>query len=125
MPRVISVLSVIAILGACKGTTLGDARAKFNETKERAYVAVMKTDLRALADSLGAYHARHGQYVVGTASNSDGNVTSGFPADFKFAPIFNVTVRVDTSGGGWSATASHATTPKVCVISPGVEPTCK
>lgn len=125
MSRVFASLVAAAALAACGGSALEDARAKFEETKERAYVAVMKTDLRALADSVASYHAKHGRYVVGNASNAEGNVRSSFPADFKFAPTFNVTVTVDTGAGGWSATASHAITPKTCMISPGGQPACK
>ena len=125
MSRYSTPLAIVAVLAACQGCGFGDAAAKFNETKERAYVAVMKSDLRALADSLAAYHAKHGRYVAGTASNADGTVTSRFPADFAFAPTFNVTIRVDTSAGQWTAAASHATSPKTCVLLPGGEPACK
>jgi len=120
MRRVSLIWLVVAVLGAC-----GNPVAKFNETKERAYMSVMRTDLAALADSLGAYHAKHGRYVAGTATNAEGRVTSSFPADFKFAPTFNVTITVDTSAGSWTATATHAITPKTCAISPGSQPACR
>src|SRR5712691_2219645 len=99
MSRLFATWLSVAVLGGRR--PIREAIARFNETKERAYMAVMKTDLRALADSLAGYHAKHGRYVAGTASNAAGKVTSSFPADFRFAPNYNVTVRVDTSAGAW------------------------
>ncbi|HKC39457.1 MAG TPA: hypothetical protein VKC15_07970 [Gemmatimonadales bacterium] len=125
MSRWFAFVTAAPLLAAAQGCVMGDAVSKFNETKARAYMASMKSDLRELADSLAAYRAKHGRYVVGTASNADGKVTSEFAADFKFAPTFDVTVRVDTSAGQWTATASHALTPKTCVLVPGGQPTCK
>lgn len=125
MSRFFASVGAAAVFVACQSCDLGGAVAKFNETKERAYMATMKADLRNLADALVAYRAKHGRFAVGAASNADGTLTSGFPADLTFAPTFNVTVRVDTSDGSWSATASHASTIKTCLIVPGSEPACK
>jgi len=96
---IIGVLAVIAI-------------PKFTYTKDKAYVAAMKSDLRNVATYEAQYAAEYqGAYFSGTAS-------SGAPLQ-GFTPSENVTVTVTAVAGppaSWSGTASHAHSTKTCEI---------
>ncbi len=102
----IELLIVVVIIGILAAIAI----PKFANTKEKAYVASMKADLRNLAtyeESFAADSA--GAYFTGTSAT---------PATMQgFLPSQNVTV-VATSVPGppasWSASATHLLTTKVC-----------
>ena len=115
MPRhtkgftLIELLIVVVIIGILAAIAI----PRFASTKEKAYVASMKSDLRNLAtyeesfaaDSAGAYFAG---VAFGTGS------IQGFLASQ------NVTVTVTTVSGpaaSWSASATHSLTSKTCLAS--------
>ena len=81
------------------------------QTKEQAYVAAMKSDLRNLVTAEEAYYADHETYVP---SESDLNYTTST----------GVSIHIDqATADGWSASAVHAGTTKQCAIFIGdVEP---
>ena len=91
------VVVIIVILAAI-------AIPKFANTKEKAYVAAMKSDLRNLVTAQESYFADQVSYTTSTAA-------------INFTPSTGVTVTVGTATGtGWNATASHNATTKTCGI---------
>src|SRR4029079_6927543 len=102
------VVVIIGILAAI-------AIPKFANTKENAYVAAMKSDLRNLATYEDDYGADNTDaYFAGTA-------TSVAPLQ-GFTPSQNVTITAAIVAGPpqtWSATASHSQSAKTCDNSAG------
>jgi len=103
------VVVIIGILAAI-------AIPKFAATKDKAYVATMKSDLRNLATYEEQYAAdQNGAYFGGTVT---------FPDSLNgFKPSQNVTVTPTVVAGppqSWSATSTHALTNKTCTNATGV-----
>lgn len=105
----IELLIVIVIIGILAAIAI----PKFANTKEKAYVAAMKSDLRNLAtyeESFAADSA--GAYFGGTATGA--TALQGFIASQ------NVTVTATAAGGppsSWSASATHVLTTRTCSFS--------
>ena len=99
------VVVIISILAAM-------AIPKFSNTKEKAYFATMKGDLRNLATAQEGYAADHnGAYVTGTAVGP-----AALPG-ITYGPSSGVKIVVTSDGSGWEAIASmSATTAKTCGI---------
>ncbi|MBV6520737.1 MAG: hypothetical protein MNPFHGCM_00855 [Gemmatimonadaceae bacterium] len=111
----IELLIVVVIIGILAAIAI----PKFANTKEKAYLASMKSDLRNMATTQEAYFADYQVYVSGTASNT----TGGTAAVNGFVPSAGVTVVATASSGtGWSATSAHTATTKTCAIFVGVSP---
>ena len=108
----IELLIVVVIIGILAAIAI----PKFANTKEKAYLAAMKSDLRNMATYEEQYAAdQAGAYFSGTA-------TTAAPLQ-GFSPSQNVTVVVTALAGpppSWSATASHTQTAKVCDMTNGV-----
>jgi len=108
----IELLIVVVIIGILAAIAI----PKFANTKEKAYLAAMKSDLRNMATYEEQYAADNGgAYFSGTAS-------SGAPLQ-GFSPSQNVTVTVTAVAGpppSWSATATHSQTAKTCDMTNGV-----
>jgi prepilin-type N-terminal cleavage/methylation domain-containing protein len=108
----IELLIVVVIIGILAAIAI----PKFANTKEKAYLAAMKSDLRNMATYEEQYAADNGgAYFSGTA-------TSAAPLQ-GFSPSQNVTVVVTADPGpppSWSATASHTQTAKTCDMTNGV-----
>ena len=108
----IELLIVVVIIGILAAIAI----PKFANTKEKAYVAAMKSDLRNMATYEEQYAADNGgDYFGGTA-------TSAAPLQ-GFSPSQNVTVVVTNVAGpppSWSATSSHTQTAKTCDMTNGV-----
>ncbi len=85
-------------------------------TRERAYIAAMKMDLRDLATYEEQFAAdNQGAYFGGTAS-------FGSPLH-GFNPSKYVIINATKTGGSrpnWSATATHSKSSKMCVVQNGV-----
>jgi Tfp pilus assembly protein PilE len=84
---------------------------KFANTKDKAYVAAMKSDLRNLAT-----------YEEQYAADNNGSYFSGDGAAQGFTPSQNVTVTATVVAGPpetWTATASHTQSAKTCDNSSG------
>ncbi len=108
----IELLIVVVIIGILAAIAI----PKFANTKEKAYVAAMKSDLRNLATYEEQYAAdTQGLYFSGTAVS---------PASMEgFTPSQNVTITaasVTTPQPGFNATASHTQTTKTCTMTNGV-----
>ncbi len=95
----IELLIVVVIIGILAAIAI----PKFGETKERAYITSMKSDLKNMVS--GA-----------EASFSDNNTYANF---VKPAGSSGVTLTFSGTVTGWTASASHALTTKVCTIGVG------
>ncbi len=98
----IELLIVVVIIGILAAIAI----PKFANTKEKAYLASMKSDLRNLAT-----------YEESYAADSAGTYFSGNGAAQGFTNSQNVTVTATAIVGppaGWSAVAVHTLTTKTC-----------
>jgi prepilin-type N-terminal cleavage/methylation domain-containing protein len=93
------VIVIIALLAAI-------AIPKFAATKERSFVAKMRSDLRNLATSQETYFADHQTYYGGTVPSSQ--------LVYNPSPGVSITVAVGTTG--WGASASVVGTSKTCAL---------
>ena len=100
----IELLIVVVIIGILAAIAI----PKFANTKQNAYLATVKTDLRNLATAEEGYASNHnGTYMpAGTASMPIGGGAG--TALQGFTPSPGVTVTVAQTGAGWSATALHS-----------------
>jgi prepilin-type N-terminal cleavage/methylation domain-containing protein len=109
----IELLIVVVIIGILAAIAI----PKFANTKEKAYLASMKSDLRNMATTEESYFADYQVYIGGPASNT----ASGTSSLYGFVPSAGVTVTATAAGGtGWSATSGHSATTKTCAIFVGV-----
>ena len=96
----IELLIVVVIIGILAAIAI----PKFANTKEKAYVASMKSDLRNLVTAQEAYFADNVTYTA-TMTNLNYNASAGN------------TVTVGTATGtGWAATSTSNATLKTCGI---------
>jgi prepilin-type N-terminal cleavage/methylation domain-containing protein len=98
----IELLIVVVIIGILAAIAI----PRFSNTKEKAYVVAMKSDLRNLS-----------VYEESYAADSAGLYFSGNGVAQGYAASQNVTVTASAAVGpppSWSATASHAQTSKTC-----------
>jgi type IV pilus assembly protein PilA len=106
----IELLIVVVIIGILASIAI----PKFAATKEKAYVAKMKSDLRNLVTAEEAYIADNpAGYYIGPVPN---------PAVLLYNPSSGVTI-VITEGTptGWAATATHIQAPtRTCAIYYGI-----
>jgi prepilin-type N-terminal cleavage/methylation domain-containing protein len=112
----IELLIVVVIIGILAAIAI----PKFANTKEKAYIAAMKSDLRNLVTAEESYFADNVTYTT--------NLGTAFTAST------GVTVTIGSATGtGWAASASHNATTKTCQIAVGSavgsgqtegEPTC-
>jgi type IV pilus assembly protein PilA len=108
----IELLIVVVIIGILAAIAI----PKFASTKEKAYLASMKSDLRNGATAQEGYFADNQVYLSGVASNLAG-VATPLAAMGNFTPSAGVTITfVATGGTGWSATTTHSATTKTCAI---------
>ena len=105
----IELLIVVVIIGILAAIAI----PKFANTKEKAYLASMKSDLRNLATAEEAYFSDYQLYKGGTATNVGGSASSSI--DNYNASAGN-TVTAAIAGSGWSATAGNSGTTKTCAI---------
>ena len=87
----IELLIVVVIIGILAAIAI----PKFSATREKAYFAAMKSDLKNLASQQEIYY-------------SDAYSYSGVTADLAFTNSDGVLVGIAASSSGWSASATHA-----------------
>jgi type IV pilus assembly protein PilA len=106
----IELLIVVVIIGILAAIAI----PKFANTKEKAVVASMKSDLRNLAASQESFWTENRVYY--------GGVVPGAGLQFQNSPGVTITIE-DATGAGWSAraTALPLTTTE-CVIFYGTAP---
>ena len=102
----IELLIVVVIIGILAAIAI----PKFVNTKEKTYVAQMKSDLRNLATAEEAFFYDSIKYTTSLAALNN------------FSPTTGVSIAVVASAGGWNATASHAQTPRQCYLYSGSGP---
>jgi prepilin-type N-terminal cleavage/methylation domain-containing protein len=104
----IELLIVVVIIGILAAIAI----PKFANTKEKAYIASMKSDLRNLVTAEEAYFADSLKYAYGAnkaCTPAAGKVT--------FCESTGNTVgSIGTSADGWTATIFSANTTKTCAI---------
>ena len=96
----IELIIVVVIIGILASIAI----PKFGNTKEKAYVAGMKADLRNLVTAEEAYFAEYVTYAAATSSLNY-NVSTG-----------NSIYVLGATGSGWSATATNTGTAHTCGI---------
>jgi type IV pilus assembly protein PilA len=109
----IELLVVVVIIGILAAIAI----PRFSNTKNKAYIAAMKSDLRNLVTAEEAYFADSSKYtsVVTTVVGANG-------AQFKGSSGVNVpTIVPDT--GSWYATVSHTQMPGGFTCAIGVNTT--
>jgi prepilin-type N-terminal cleavage/methylation domain-containing protein len=106
----IELLIVVVIIGLLAAIAI----PKFANTKEKAVVASMKSDLRNLASTQESYWVENRTYYGGVIPN----------AAFLFTPSPGVTITiVNATDAGWSARATGLPlTATQCVIFYGTTP---
>ncbi|HEY4734594.1 MAG TPA: prepilin-type N-terminal cleavage/methylation domain-containing protein [Gemmatimonadaceae bacterium] len=100
----IELLVVLVVLGILSGIAI----ARFVSTKESAYLASMKADLRNFA-----------LYEQNYVMDSQGSYFSGNGSSQGFVPTVGVSVTATSDAGpppGWHAIATHSRTAKTCSI---------
>ncbi len=98
---IIELLIVVVIIGILAAI----ATPKFANTKEKAYVASMKADLRNLVGSEEGYLVDFQTYTT----------KAGLGTQYQESPGITVTVQGVTASG-WAATAWHTGTTMTCAI---------
>ena len=105
MPRtrkgftLIELLIVVVIIGILAAIAI----PKFAETKEKAYITAMKSDLKNMVSAAEASFSDNNSYALYTAPTGSSGVTLTFTG----------------TATGWSAGASHLSTSKTCTIGVG------
>ena len=109
----VELLIVVVIIGILAAVAI----PKFASTKEKAYLASMKHDLKNMVVVQEGYFADNTAYFSGTGTNRGTTQT----AVQGFVPSAGVQVVATATGGtGWSAIASHSQTTKTCSVFLGV-----
>jgi len=96
----IELLIVVVIIGILAAIAI----PKFSSTREKAYTASIRSDLRHVANLQESYFAEHHQYTTSTSA-------LGF-SDSEGVALSAITV----TGTGWSASATHGGTSDVCAM---------
>jgi len=100
----IELLIVVVIVGLLAAIAI----PKLANTKQKAYVAQMKSDLKNLATAEEGYFYDSTFYTTSLASLNN------------FRPSTGVSLTVlEASAKGWSAEAVHSATPRKCVLFQG------
>ena len=99
----IELLIVVVIIGILAAIAI----PKFANTKSKAYITAMKSDLRNLVTAEEAYFSDSSKYLTTTAASD----TTTNP-DFHFNNSTGVSWPQVVAGGGyWSATVTHQALP--------------
>ena len=102
----IELLIVVVIIGILAAIAI----PKFANTKEKAYIASMKSDLRNLITAQEAYFSDN--------SSNYASSTTALGTTYKSSSGVTVTVGTVTNTG-WDASAAHTSTTKTCKIAVG------
>ena len=101
----IELLIVVVIIGILAAIAI----PKFANTKAKAYVSAMKSDLKNLSSAEEGFYSDSAKYTT--------NVTGAAPAGLGFKGSTGVGAPVvSTVTGGWFATVYHTQTTTTCAI---------
>jgi type IV pilus assembly protein PilA len=103
----IELLIVVVIIGILAAIAL----PKFGESRERAFVSAMQSDLRNLQTAMELYYHRNNG---GAVLSYSGAALDG--AGLLFNPSDEVDIVLNPDHQGWSATADHPGTNVTCAI---------
>ena len=109
----IELLIVVVIIGILAAIAI----PKFANTKEKAVVASMKSDLRNLVTAQEAFFSDNQDYAGGGPYIGDGTVYTqanglGGKGTLAFTPSANTTVTITyVDAAGWKATATNPAVP--------------
>ncbi len=107
----IELLIVVVIIGILAAIAI----PKFANTKEKAYIASMKADLRNLVTAEEAYFSDNTAYGTFSGTSAGSGNLSG-----TYNTSAGVSVEaVPSAGLGWAATAEHTSTTQTCQIKVG------
>ena len=99
----IELLLVVVIIGILAAIAI----PKFAATKEQAYVADMKSDLRNLATAQEAYAGDYNAYYGGAVPS----------AVLVYNPSQGISITItEATAIGWAAVASTTFTPRTCAM---------
>jgi type IV pilus assembly protein PilA len=113
----IELLIVVVIIGILAAIAI----PKFANTKQKAVVASMKSDLRNLVTAQEAFFSDNNDYAPATTSGAQVNGTGG-SGNVTFVPSTgNVLALARAGAGGWNATVTNpavptTSTPHTCGI---------
>lgn len=110
----IELLIVVVIIGILAAIAI----PKFASTKEKAYIASMKSDLRNLATAQESFISTQNPpvYAAGTWTTLAALLDPNSGAAL-YTPSSGVTVVATQVAGGWSASATHLQAPgRTCAI---------
>lgn len=99
----VELLTVITIIGILASIAI----PKFGNTREKAYVASMISDLRNVLSAQEAFYSQHGDYAGGVVSGPERPGTGGRGRiSFTPSPGNRISLSRRTQGGavGWRAT---------------------
>src|SRR2546425_1022960 len=100
----IELLIVVVIIGILAAIAI----PKFANTKEKAYIASMKSDLRNMVTAQEAFFADSVKYSANVGTN---------PGQVQWNPTQgNVLVTTDATAPGWTAEVSNPNTPVHCFV---------
>ena len=102
----IELLIVVVIIGILAAIAI----PTFANTKEKAYIASMKTDLRNLITAQEAYFSDNNFTYAASVASMGTNYQSSSGVTVTLGSVTNT---------GWAATATHMQTAKTCTITLG------
>jgi type II secretion system protein G len=102
----IELLIVVVIIGILAAIAI----PKFANTKEKAYIAAMKSDLRNLVTAEEAYFADSIKYSTTTSCTGASGAVTFCPSSGNNTPTIALT------SDGWTASMTSNNTKKTCAI---------
>ena len=109
----IELLVVVVIIGIL--ATL--AILRYRDTKEQAFIASLKSDLRTVATLQTAFATSYNDFAGGVIASGTPDTTSGGAGQILFVPSAGNTVTITyISNLGWSAVATSTGTSKRCGV---------
>jgi type IV pilus assembly protein PilA len=107
----IELLIVVVIIGILAAIAI----PKFANTKEKAYIASMKADLRNLVTAEEAYFADSVKYTATTSCASPPAAGAAAYCNTVGNTLGTITIGTGTQAG-WTSSVTNINTPKSCAI---------